>query len=96
MRVGTLVFFAGLVAAPTMVGAETANRGDLAYCRTLSDIYVRYIGWDELYSDRAIRTRANNDAQVAVTKCERGDAAGAIPVLERELRNNKITLPARS
>jgi len=95
MRIGTLVLFAGLVAAPTMVGAETANRGDLAYCRALSDIYVRYIGWDELYSDRAIRTRANNDAQVAVVKCRQGDTAWAIPVLERELVSNRFTLPPR-
>jgi len=44
---------------------------------------VRYIGWDELYSDRGIRTPANNDAQVAVVKCRQGDAAWAIPILER-------------
>ena len=67
---------------------------DLAYCRALSAIYVRYIGHDLQYGDYA-RRRANNDAQVAVTKCEQGDAASAIPILERELTTNKFTLPTR-
>ncbi len=95
LKVGTkLIAAAGLVLLPAISSAETLG-GDVAYCRALSNIYVRYIGHDFQYGDRQMFI-ANNDAQVAVTKCERGDAAGAIPVLERELRNNKITLPARS
>jgi hypothetical protein len=39
------------------------------------------------------RLRANNDAQVAMTQCE-SNPSSAIPVLERELRNNRFTLPA--
>jgi hypothetical protein len=59
----------------------------------LSSIYVRYIGWDWNYGEYA-RQRANNDAQVAMTQCETNSAA-AIPVLERELKNNRFTLPPR-
>jgi hypothetical protein len=71
---------------------RTAGR-DVAYCQTLSNMYARYIGHDWQYGDYA-RLRANNDAQVAMTQCE-SNTAFAIPVLERELRNNKFTLPAR-
>jgi hypothetical protein len=67
---------------------------DLAYCRALSDIYVRYIGHDYQYGNYT-RRRANNDAQVAVAKCEQGESAFAIPVLERELTANRFSLPAR-
>ena len=93
MRLGTkLIGVAGLSLWPALSSAQTP-RGDLAYCRALSDIYVRYVGYDWQYGDRQ-RRLANNDAQVAVAKCEQGDTAYAIPVLERELIKNKFTLPA--
>jgi hypothetical protein len=94
MRLGAkLIAVAGLSLWPAISSAETTS-GDLAYCRALSQIYVRYVGHDWQYGDRQMFI-ANNDAQVAVAKCEQGDAVGAIPVLERELIKNKITLPAR-
>jgi hypothetical protein len=94
MRLGAkLIAVAGLSLWPAISSAETTS-GDLAYCRALSNIYVRYVGHDWQYGDRQMFI-ANNDAQVAVAKCEQGDATSAIPVLERELIKNKITLPAR-
>src|SRR4051812_23805443 len=98
MKLGTrLIAVAGLSLLPALwpaaASAQTPS-ADVAYCRALGQIYVRYIGHDWLYGDRQ-RFLANNDAQVAVTKCDNGDTASAIPILERELRNNKITLPAR-
>jgi len=94
MRLGSkLIAVAGLSLLPAISSAQTTSR-DLAYCRALSNIYVRYVGHDWQYGDRQ-RFLANNDAQVAVAKCEQGDTVGSIPVLERELINNKITLPAR-
>jgi hypothetical protein len=94
MRLGAkLIAVAGLSLWPAISSAETTS-GDLGYCRALSQIYVRYVGHDWQYGDRQMFI-ANNDAQVAVAKCEQGDAVGAIPVLERELIKNKITLPAR-
>ena len=67
---------------------------DVAYCQALANLYPRYIGWDWQYGNYS-RKRANNDAQVALTQCQRGETAAAIPVLERELRANRITLPPR-
>jgi hypothetical protein len=94
MRLGAkLIAVAGLSLLPALSSAQTTG-GDLAYCRALSNVYVRYVGHDWQYGDRQMAL-ANNDAQVAVAKCEQGDTAGAIPVLERELVKNKITLPAR-
>ena len=66
---------------------------DVAYCQTLANTYARYIGRDWNYGEYA-RLRANNDAQVAMTQCETNPGF-AIPVLERELRNNHFTLPPR-
>jgi hypothetical protein len=60
----------------------------------LSDTYVRYVGHDEQYGRHAL-TRGPLEGQVAVAQCRQGNAAVAIPVLERELRGQKITLPPR-
>jgi len=38
--------------------------------------------------------RGSTDASVALEQCRNGNTAG-IPVLERELRNAKVDLPAR-
>jgi hypothetical protein len=88
-----LIAIAGASLLPAVASAQTPA-ADLAYCRALSDIYVRYIGHDFQYGNYA-RRRANNDAQVAVAKCEQGETAFAIPVLERELIANRFSLPAR-
>ncbi len=104
MRLGAkLIAVAGLSLLPAVSHGQSyvqpnlpppAVSPDVAYCRALSQIYVRYIGHDWQYGNYA-RFRANNDAQVAVAKCAQGDTAFAIPVLERELINNKFPLPAR-
>jgi hypothetical protein len=88
-----LIAIAGVSLLPAVASAQMPA-ADLAYCRALSDVYVRYIGHDFQYGNYA-RRRANNDAQVAVAKCEQGETAFAIPVLERELIANRFSLPAR-
>ena len=94
MRLGArLIAAACLSLLPAVSPAQTTG-GDLAYCRALSEIYVRYIGHDWQYGDHQL-TMANNDAQVALAQCEQGNATAAIPVLERELIKNKFTLPRR-
>ena len=87
-----VVAVAAVSLLPVVSSAQTPA-GDVAYCHALSRLYVRYIGWDFQYGDYA-RQRANNDAQVAVTKCQ-SDPAFAIPVLERELKTQNFTLPPR-
>jgi hypothetical protein len=92
-----LIMVAGLTLLPAIASAQTPDQtpgDDVVYCRALSSLYVRYIGHDWQYGNYA-RFRANNDAQVAVTKCHPGGTAFAIPVLERELIANKFTLPSR-
>jgi hypothetical protein len=94
MRVGAkLIAVAGLSLWPAVSSAQTTS-GDIAYCRALSTVYVRYIGHNWQYGDKQL-LQANNDAQVALAQCEQGNAAGAIPVLERELVKNRFSLPAR-
>jgi len=88
-----LIAIAGVSLLSAVASAQTPA-ADLAYCQALSDIYVRYIGHDFQYGNYA-RRRANNDAQVAVAKCEQGETAFAIPVLERELIANRFSLRAR-
>ena len=88
-----LIVAAGLALSPAVTSAQPVDR-EVAYCHALSQVYVRYIGHDWQYGDHQL-LQANNDAQVALAKCDQGDPAGAIPVLERELIKNKFTLPPR-
>lgn len=81
------------VGLPLAASAQSSSASDLAYCNAMSDIYARYIGRDEITSH--YRRAGNAEGYAAVAQCHEGKAAAAIPVLERELRNNKFTLPAR-
>ena len=79
---------------PLTAAAQTATRADRQYCDQLSGPYEHFIGrsFASPYGD--VR-RGNLAAQVAVTQCKDGDVANAIAVLERELTNNKFSLPPR-
>ena len=87
-----------LLAAITLLGlplaaqaqAPTANAADLSYCAKLSDLYQRYLGPE--YSGR-MDTTPDVVGGEAVAKCQQGDAAASIPVLERLLSNAGFTLP---
>ena len=83
------------VSLPAAAFAQSPARSDVAYCNALSETYVRYIGHDEDTSHHLMYLRGSLDAQVAVAQCKQGNTAAAIPVLEKELRNQKFTLPAR-
>ena len=63
------------------------------YCEALSDLYMRYVGNPET-EPRKIR-RNDADAEKALAQCRRGEVAASIPVLERKLTDNRITLPQR-
>ena len=69
------------------------SSADQKYCAALSDLYQRYVGNPET-EPRNVR-RNDVDADSAITQCRRGNTAAAIPVLERKLSDNKITLPQR-
>ncbi len=69
-----------------------AQADDATYCRALAQQYQRYVV--KLDSGHTVQ-RGPLDASVALEQCRNGNPAG-IPVLERELRNAKVDLPARS
>lgn len=64
-----------------------AQSADAKYCRALTDSYR------ETYS------RSQNpvaEVPMAIAKCEAGDTATGIPILEKALRDAKVTLPSRT
>ena len=65
---------------------------DVAYCKALADSYQRYVV--KIDNGHTVQ-RGSTDASVALERCRNGNTAG-IPILERELRNAKVELPARS
>jgi len=90
----TLAAVAIGLALPVAASAQQATASDRAYCAALSDKYVRYVGYGPNTSAKYQRS-APLPGQVAVTQCQRGETAAAIPVLERELTNAGIALPGR-
>jgi hypothetical protein len=63
---------------------------DLAYCDMLATIYRTYI---ESAGNR--RPVPNTDAEIAIDKCQAGDASG-IRTLEHTLERSRIALPPRA
>jgi hypothetical protein len=84
----------GITALPLPASAQSGPSSDQAYCAALSQKYVRYVGYGTETS-RHYQRSAPLAGQVAVTQCQRGETAAAIPVLERELVNAGISLPGR-
>jgi hypothetical protein len=78
---------AGLIASLALVVSSLAfgQSTDAQYCYKLSVLSRQVV---------AGGTTPPADVPVAVSKCE-SDPAGSIPVLERYLKANKFTLPAR-
>lgn len=65
----------------------SAQSGDVAYCKALSDAYRSTISKTQMPSV---------SVPVAIAKCEAGDPADGIPVLENALRDGQVTLPPRT
>jgi hypothetical protein len=80
-----------LTMLPRAAGAQTASQEDLRYCKELTEIYARYTGSSEFVRP----PRRDVSADDAVARCKAGDAGRAIPVLERKLTGNALTLPPR-
>lgn len=77
-----LLVLAGLASAPL----AQAQSDEQAYCTQLSQLYRRYV-------QNAAGRRIDVEALQALDDCSRGKAASAIPVLEKRLRDAKITPP---
>ena len=52
-----------------------------AYCTKLTNLYAEYVAG------------VSSDARLAIAQCQEGETGAGIPVLQRELRNNKIDVP---
>jgi hypothetical protein len=91
-----LVILTALCAACSPLAAhaqQDSRTADLRYCARLSDLYIRYVGRSEAGPSVPVRPDVNGG--VALAKCKEGDAAAAIPILERKLVNAGFTLPPR-
>lgn len=75
------ILVAAAVTLPAVASAQTA---DQKYCKALSSSYREY-------------SKGTIDAQAAtaMAQCD-SNAASAIPVLEKHLKDGKIALPARN
>jgi hypothetical protein len=87
------ILAAAVLLAPAAHAQQVATAADLRYCAELSYLYVRYVGRSEAGPDVPVKPDVNGG--VALAKCHEGDAAAAIPILERKLRNAGFTLPPR-
>ena len=70
--------------AGATAGMSVSN--DLAYCRALSALYRRNVS----------NSNADAVAGDALAKCEAGDTATGIPILQRILTDNRVPLPPRA
>lgn len=94
----------GLVLLPLMAAACTQTAGGpppgmtvaqaAAYCSKLSWAYGEYVasGLGDTAGDDD-NTNADINARLAIAQCHEGQTGAAIPVLQRELRRNKVPVP---
>jgi len=71
-------------------GPGVAQTTDAAYCARLAELVVRYIG-----KQINGQNRPDSDSLVAIDRCDHGDTATGIPILERKLLAGGFTLPPR-
>jgi hypothetical protein len=71
--------------AITLPFVAFAQSADVKYCMALSDSYAKVVGSS---------SSTAGGVPEAMAKCKAGDASG-IPVLEKALTDQKVTLPPR-
>ena len=99
-----LAQLAGLALLPLLAAACTQTAGGpppgmtaaqaSAYCTKLSWSYGEYVAsglGDSSGGDTS--SDADINARLAIAQCHDGDTAAAIPVLQQELRRNKVPVP---
>jgi hypothetical protein len=82
------------VLQPTLALAQDLA-AEQRYCAALLDKYLRYAGATE-YPGTPGKLSNDNQAGLAQAKCQAGDTAGGIAILERKLRAAKLDPPPRS
>jgi hypothetical protein len=96
----------GLMVAPFLLAACTQTAGGpppgmtaaqgAAYCAKLTTVYGEYVAGLPTSMGGVGRGggQSDIDARVAVAQCQDGNTAAGIPVLQRELRDNKVPVPS--
>ncbi len=96
--------FAGLILLPLVAAACTQTAAGpppgmtaaqaAAYCTKLSWAYGEYVasGMGDSAGDDD-NTDADINARVAIAQCHEGQTGASIPVLQQELRRNKVPVP---
>jgi len=80
-----------LLALPAFsVGPSVAQTADTAYCAKLAELVTRYIG-----KQINGQNRPDSESLVAMDRCDHGDTASGIAVLEKKLLNGGFVLPQR-
>jgi hypothetical protein len=82
----------GFAAFAQSSGQSSGQSSDASYCTSLSDTYNRYV---RTTGSRGAKSTVPTDVGTAMTHCSTSEASGAIPVLERALKDAKIDLPSR-
>jgi hypothetical protein len=88
--IGSIRWLAPVVAV-AIPAAAFAQGNDAAYCKALSAKYEAFL----VNMQGRSQSAGSLDGRYAVEQCRQGNSSAAIPVLERELNNNKIDLPKR-
>lgn len=85
--------FAYLIAGLALGIAEPsfAQSNDAEYCAELVEKYEKYVG--EIGAERGA-SQASIEIEIARDKCQ-SNPASSIPVMEKALKNAKISLPPR-
>jgi len=85
-RLTFLVLLSALLAGEAM-----AQSDDAAYCKKLGDYATRYLGDPGGNGG----TRPDFDIMEGISKCNKGDTAAGIAILEKKIRSKGFTPPAR-
>jgi len=85
-RLTFLVLLSALLASESM-----AQSDDAAYCKKLGDYATRYLGDPGGNGG----TRPDFDIMEGISKCNKGDTAAGIALLEKKIRSKGFTPPAR-
>jgi hypothetical protein len=91
MKTGWIFIAVGIL-LPVTASAQGAGT-DAKYCEALTKLYRTYVNDPE--DPRPTFATPVAAHETAIANCKAGDTGAGIPVLERVLRDNKFTLPAR-
>ena len=72
-----------------------SSPAELKYCSALADRYANYVGSSDFSPTTPGTYRTDPEARLAIYRCQQGDTATAIPILELRLRNARVDLPPR-